>query len=120
MGGIVVDWTVGIESGVEGETGAYARALNLTAVGDVCRHIVPGKESLTDVWLWLYPTLVDGMGKAVGIDGSAGGLEVGVVAVEQLVPCAVGRLQRHKSVEVLPETFEDVGILAHVEHLARS
>ena len=71
VGCIVVDWAIGIESRVESQTCANASSLHLTSVGDVGSHIVPCKKGLSDVWLCLNPALVDGVCKAIGIDGSA-------------------------------------------------
>src|SRR5574344_578251 len=58
---IVVDRTIGIESGIEGKSCSYTCAFNLPLVGDVGRNIVPCLQSLSDVWFWLYPTFIDGV-----------------------------------------------------------
>lgn len=51
--------------------------------------VVPCEEGLADVGFGLDPALVDGMGEAVAVDGGAGGFEVGLRVVKQLMPAAV-------------------------------
>ena len=46
-------------------------ALHLSTPGDMRSHIMPCKQGLSDVWFRFYPSLVNGMSKAIGIDGSA-------------------------------------------------
>ena len=115
MSSVVVDRTVGIEGGVEGESGADAGAFNLSFLSDVGTDVVPGKDGLTYVRFWLYPALVDGMGKAVAVYGCAGGLEIGLRVVEQLMPTAVEVLKGQESGEVLEEPLHNLWVFLHVE-----
>ena len=71
MCSIVAHWTIGIESRIEGKACTNASALHLSTPGDMRSHIMPCKQGLSDVWFRFYPSLVDGMSKAIGIDGSA-------------------------------------------------
>ena len=82
MGSHHVDGAVGVEGGVEGETCAHASAFHLSLLVHMGVDVVPCEEGLGTVGLGIEPTLVDGMGKAVAVDGGAGGLEIGVGTVE--------------------------------------
>ena len=84
-----MDGTIGIECRIEAHARADADILDLALVVDGCLYSVPGKLRHRTVDLGIHPALIDGMGKAVGIDGCGRCLPIGVTAVEQLVPVAV-------------------------------
>lgn len=103
----VVDWTVGIESRVEGEACSHTSSFYLALCIDVRVDVVPGKDGLSAVGFCINPALVDGMGDTVAVNGGAGGLLICVGTVEQLVPCAIVVLERHQASEVLLEPAHD-------------
>ena len=109
MGGEVVDGTIGVEGGVEGEACADAGALHLSLSIHMSVDIVPCKDGLCAVLFGIEPSFVDGMGDAVAVDGGAGGFEIGVGAVEQLMPSSVVVLEGKEASEVCLEVAHDEG-----------
>ncbi len=123
VGGHDVDGTVGIERGVEAHAGADADALDLAAVVDGRGDGMPAQQGDGAVDLGVEPSLADGVGQTGGVDGGGRRLEIGVGAVEQLVPEAVVVLQGGESLGVAAQQLHDLGPLGmvggqHVEHLA--
>ena len=116
--------TMGIEGGVESHAGTHAHLLNLTFRVDCRLYGMPSHECHGAVGLCINPALVDGMGQTIGIDGRGRGFEIGVVAVEQLMPETGMMLQGRKSGGMLAEQVEQLLALGmsfgqHVEHLAQ-
>ena len=96
MSGEVVHGAVGIEGGVEGKACAHASAFHLTLCIHMSVDVVPCQKCLCTIAFGINPTFVDGMGEAVAVDGGAGGFQIGVGTVEQLMLCAVVMLQGEK------------------------
>ena len=84
---------IGIESGVEAHTRSHTDVLYLSFLINRRLHSMPSQLSHRAVGLRIYPALVDGMGKAISVDGRGGSLEIGIIAVEQLMPKAIMMLQ---------------------------
>ena len=112
--------TIVVESGVEGHAGAHTSTLHTTLVGDLGREGLPTQLSHGTIGDATDPTLANSVGDAVGVDGGGRGFEIGVVAVEQLVPEALAGLVGGQTAHVatqLHEQEETVGMVLgeHVE-----
>ena len=95
-----------IVGGIEREARANAGVLHLTLVVDLGRHRIPAELGGRPVGHGADPPAVDGPGHAEHKHGRGGGLEIGVVTVEQLVPQARAGLAGGQTPEVGPELIE--------------
>ena len=70
----VVDRAIGIEGRVERKSSTYTSAFHLPLGVHMGVDVVPGKNGLCAIVLCIEPSLVDGVGEAVAINGCAGSL----------------------------------------------
>ena len=98
--------TAVVKSGVERHAGAHAGPFHLSPLVDLGGDSIPAEGGDRSVDHWTDPSLVDGSCNAVDIDCCCGGLQVGVVLVQQLVPEAVARLQSGQSADMRFQEFK--------------
>ena len=109
MSSEVVDRAIGIEGRVERKSSTYTSAFHLPLGVHMGVDVVPGKNGLCAIVLCIEPSLVDGVGEAVAINGCAGSLQIGVRTVEQLMPSPIVMLERQQASQVLLEVVHDEG-----------
>ena len=100
VGGHDMDRAIGIERGIEAHACANTNILYLTFRVDRRGNSMPSQLGYRTIDLGIYPTAIDGVGEAIGIDGSGRRLEIGVRTVEKLMPETIVMLKGGKALEV--------------------
>ena len=111
---LVVGRAVVVEGGVEAHSRAHAGAVHLSAVQYLGADGMPAQLRHGAVSDTLDPSLVDGVGDAVDIDGRGRCFQIGVVAVHQLVPEAFRTLVVDQPLDVAAQLFEQEGAFGMV------
>ena len=114
------DRTIIVEGRIEGHTSAYASAFDKSFLSNLCRKGIPTQLSNRTISDALEPTLIDGTGNGIGVDGCCTSLEVRILAIEQLMPEAFTRLIGSQTTNMLAQLLEDEGTVGvrlgqHVE-----
>ncbi len=96
-----------VKGGVECHAGTHAGTFHLSLLVYLCSDSVPAERGDRPVDHGTDPSLVNGVGDTVDINCGGGGLQVGVVPVEQLMPEAIARLQCGQAADMRFQEFKD-------------
>ena len=100
VGGHNMNGAIGIKRGIEAHASANTNILYLTFLVNRRGYSMPSQLGYRTIDLGIYPTLIDGVGEAIGIDSGGRRLEIGVRTVEKLMPETIVVLKGGKALEV--------------------
>ena len=103
VGGKRIHRSVVIESGIESHSRTDTDSGDLPAWCDLRGNGMPAQQSNWSGGLGVDPTVVDGVSHAININGSCRCFQIGIGAVEQLMPEAVATLQDDESLQMFFE-----------------